>query len=246
MWVSRRADCSKYTESPFGEPSSYWRRRTWGHVSRRYRYVIARYLAITLDVIAITRPALAARRDICRGRLSNTQRRYKGVGNLSSTATRVRRESLRLYYPLHLTFTHDPTTSIHNGEHCWIFERTGYRYQFQGSVVSAIGSIITTIVTAIADLIIIIVNSIVTVSVFRSYISPNSSWSSYRTRRFSYSFGTCSLIFCVAGAVLVVEDWELGAGLGGRLGSEAALWTPYDSFPFSTPGPRIYPHPLVL
>jgi hypothetical protein len=39
-----------------------------------------------------------------------------------------------------------------------------YRYLAQGSVVSAIAGIITTIVTAIADIIIIIVNSIVTVS----------------------------------------------------------------------------------
>ena len=47
------------------------------------------------------------------------------------------------------------------------FERTIYEYQSQGSVVSAIGNIITTIVTAIADLIIIIVNAIVSVSAFQ-------------------------------------------------------------------------------
>jgi hypothetical protein len=48
---------------------------------------------------------------------------------------------------------------------CRVFERTVYRYQSQGSVVSAIGNLITTIVTAVADLIILIVNSIVSVSV---------------------------------------------------------------------------------
>ena len=38
-------------------------------------------------------------------------------------------------------------------------------HQSQGSVVSAIGNLITTVVTAVADLIILIVNSIVSVSV---------------------------------------------------------------------------------
>lgn len=45
-----------------------------------------------------------------------------------------------------------------------VSRRVAYRYLAQGSVVSAIAGIITTLVNAIADIIIIIVNSIVTVS----------------------------------------------------------------------------------
>lgn len=63
---------------------------------------------------------------------------------------------------------HDPTTSIHNGE---CLSRVSWRAicgcRSQGSVVSAIGGVITAIVTAVADILIFIVNATVTVSVSR-------------------------------------------------------------------------------